>query len=190
MKKKPFDARKKDTTTVGDAIKELLNTYKIKSKYHQTNITASWGKLMGNTIASRTEKIFFKNHVLFVQLSSAALKHELNMSKSKASPLVLGPSSPVFPGPFKKNLSALFRMNGEKVQFTQMKHAWAHMVQVKYRGKDGRETDLKLHFYTEILASEYDNIESAECRIIGMPHALHQSVFSDCRCIRCSSRSL
>lgn len=106
------------------------------------------------------------------------------MSKSKASPLVLGPSSPVFPGPFKKNLLALFRMNGEKVQFTQMKHAWAHMVQVKYRGKDGSETDLKLHFYTEILASEYDNIESDECRIIGMPPALHQSVFSDCRGIR------
>jgi len=83
MKKKPYGSRKRDVTTVGDAIKELLNTYRIKSKYHQTNIKASWGEVMGNTIDSRTEKIFFKNSVLFVQLSSAALKHELNMSKGK-----------------------------------------------------------------------------------------------------------
>ena len=83
MKKKPYGSRKKDTITVGDAIKELLNTYRIKSKYHQTNIKASWGEVMGNTIASRTDKIFFKNNVLFVQLNSAALKHELNMSKDK-----------------------------------------------------------------------------------------------------------
>jgi predicted nucleic acid-binding Zn ribbon protein len=83
MRKKPYGSRKKDITTVGDAIKELLNTYRIKSKYHQTNIKASWTEVMGNTIASRTDKIFFKNNVLFVQLNSAALKHELNMSKSK-----------------------------------------------------------------------------------------------------------
>lgn len=88
-------------------------------------------------------------------------------SSKSASPLVLGPASPVFPGPFKKNLSALFRINGEKVQFTQMKHAWAHMVQVKHKSKDGIETDLKLHFYTEILAPEYDNIVCDECRIMG-----------------------
>lgn len=90
------------------------------------------------------------------------------MKSSKgASPLQLGPGSPVFAGPFKKNLSALFRMNGEKVKFTQMKHAWAHMVQVKYRSADGRETNLKLHFYTEVLAPEYDNIVCDECRIMG-----------------------
>lgn len=90
------------------------------------------------------------------------------MKSSKgAAPLQLGPSSPVFPGPFKKNLSALFRLNGEKVKFTQMKHAWAHMVQVKYRSAGGRETDLKLHFYTEVLAPEYDNVVCDECRIMG-----------------------
>ncbi len=83
MRKKPYGSRNKSTITVGDGIKELLNTYRIKSKYHQTNIKASWAEVMGNTIASRTKKIFFKNNVLFVQLSSAALKHELNMSKSK-----------------------------------------------------------------------------------------------------------
>lgn len=88
MKKKPYGSRKKEITTVGDAIKELLNTYRIKSKYHQTNITASWAEVMGNTIASRTDKIFFKNNVLFVQLNSAALKHELNMSKSKVLTLL------------------------------------------------------------------------------------------------------
>jgi predicted nucleic acid-binding Zn ribbon protein len=88
MREKPYGKRKKDTTTVGEAIKDLLKTYSIKSKYHQTNITASWGEVMGKTIASRTDKIFFKNSVLFVQLNSAPLKNELNMSKGKVLKLL------------------------------------------------------------------------------------------------------
>ena len=88
MKRKSQDNRKKELTTVGDAIQKLLNTYQINSKYHQTNITISWAEVMGNTIASRTDKLFFKKDVLFVKLNSAALKHELNMSKDKVLKLL------------------------------------------------------------------------------------------------------
>lgn len=85
---KPFGKRKKEITTAGDAIRELLGAYRIQSKYSQTEIRASWEQTMGKTIASRTTKLFFKKKVLFVALNSAALKQELNMSKSKVLSLL------------------------------------------------------------------------------------------------------
>jgi hypothetical protein len=89
------------------------------------------------------------------------------MKGDKATPLALGVGSACFTGSFKRNLQALFRLHGDKVAFAQMKHAWAHMVQVKYRSEDGQKIDLKLHFYTEIISSEYDNVVCDECRIMG-----------------------
>ena len=80
---KPFDRRKKQSITAGDAIKELLKTYRLQGKFSQTEVKASWEQLMGKTIASRTTNLFFKRDVLFVELSSSALKSELNMNKSK-----------------------------------------------------------------------------------------------------------
>ena len=79
----PYDKRNKEVVTAGDAIKELLKTYRIQSKYSQTEVKSSWERLMGKTVASRTKKLFFKKNVLFVEISSAPLKQELNMGKSK-----------------------------------------------------------------------------------------------------------
>ena len=38
---------------------------------------------MGNAIASRTLKVFIRDKKLYVKLSSAPLRNELSMSKSK-----------------------------------------------------------------------------------------------------------
>ena len=46
-------------------------------------LVISWEKIMGKTIAKRTQKIFIKDKKLFVKLNSAPLKSELIMSKSK-----------------------------------------------------------------------------------------------------------
>lgn len=43
---------------------------------------------MGKTIANRTNKIFFKEKTLFIEITSAALKHELSQSKSKMIELI------------------------------------------------------------------------------------------------------
>ncbi|MEK6479880.1 DUF721 domain-containing protein [Catalinimonas sp. 4WD22] len=75
--------RKAETSTVGEAMRELLDTYKLKAKYEQTQLINSWERLMGAPIARRTDKIFINDRKLYVKLSSAALKQELNMSKSK-----------------------------------------------------------------------------------------------------------
>jgi predicted nucleic acid-binding Zn ribbon protein len=67
---------------VGDAIKELLKQYHIDTKFDEANIITSWERLVGKPIAKRTKKVFIKNHVLFVELTSPSLKHDLNYSKA------------------------------------------------------------------------------------------------------------
>lgn len=78
-------ASKKDnsgTVHVGDAIKELLKQYHIDTKFDEANIIASWERLVGKPIAKRTKKVFIRNQVLFVELTSPSLKHDLTYSKS------------------------------------------------------------------------------------------------------------
>ncbi len=81
--KKPIIKRTSTTTSVGDAINDLLDDYNLKGRFNEKRLIDSWGSLMGNTIANRTDRIFIKNKVLFIELSSAPLKKELSMSKDK-----------------------------------------------------------------------------------------------------------
>lgn len=88
LKKNPYkDLRTAETSTVKSAIHEMLNTYRIKDKFTATQITASWGTIMGEPIARRTEKVFMKDKKLFVKLNSAPLKNELSLSKHKIKSL-------------------------------------------------------------------------------------------------------
>jgi len=67
---------------IGEAIKELLKQYHIDTKFDEANVVASWERLVGKPIAKRTKKVFIRNHVLFVELTSPSLKHDLNYSKT------------------------------------------------------------------------------------------------------------
>ena len=82
-------ARRAETSTVGEAMRELLDTYKLTARYEQTQLIQSWERLMGAPIARRTDKLFIKDKKLYVKLSSAPLKQELNLSKSKILALFL-----------------------------------------------------------------------------------------------------
>jgi hypothetical protein len=81
--KKDHTARRADTYTLKEAISELLNAYKLRGKYNETYLVASWSRIMGAAIANRTGRIYINNRKLFVQITSAPLKNELAMSKSK-----------------------------------------------------------------------------------------------------------
>jgi hypothetical protein len=81
--KKDYTARRADTYTLKEAIGELLNAYKLRGKYNETYLVSSWSRIMGVAIANRTGRIYISNRKLFVQITSAPLKSELAMSKSK-----------------------------------------------------------------------------------------------------------
>lgn len=73
--------RKSNLSTVGESLNELLKAYRIQGKFDATRLTSSWERLMGVPIARRTKRVFVKDKKLFVELSSAPLKHELSLSK-------------------------------------------------------------------------------------------------------------
>jgi predicted nucleic acid-binding Zn ribbon protein len=68
---------------IGDAIQELLKSYHIKNKFDEANLITSWERLVGKPVAKRTKKVFMRNRVLFVELDSPSMKHELNFHKSQ-----------------------------------------------------------------------------------------------------------
>ena len=80
--------RKSDTSTLGEAIESLLKEYKIKGKFEESRLKATWEEMMGKPIARRTEKIFLKEGVLCVKLNSAPLRQELSMAKSKVMEII------------------------------------------------------------------------------------------------------
>jgi predicted nucleic acid-binding Zn ribbon protein len=81
-------SRKSQTSPLKEAIQEMLEFYKIKNRFDEKQVVAFWSKLMGAPIANRTSKIFIKDKTLYVELTSAPLKNELNMSKTKILQLI------------------------------------------------------------------------------------------------------
>ena len=75
--------KKNEFQSVGQAIRDLLNSYRLTSKYDEANIIESWERLVGKPIASRTKKIFIKNKVLFVEFDSATMRHDFTLHKSE-----------------------------------------------------------------------------------------------------------
>lgn len=72
---------KDSTQSFKEALGQFLKEEHLDTKFQQKQLIESWERIMGRPIASRTTKIFFKGRILFVELSSAALKDELNRSK-------------------------------------------------------------------------------------------------------------
>ena len=82
-KSKSVSFRNADISPLKDCIHDLIETYRLRGKLSQTHVITSWERLMGQPIAKRTTDIFFKDKKLFIKLSSAPLKQELQLSKLK-----------------------------------------------------------------------------------------------------------
>lgn len=74
---------KNDFQTMGEAIRELLNSYRLSSRFDEASVINSWEKLAGKPIARRTRKIYIRNSVLFVELDSPSLKHDFSLHKGQ-----------------------------------------------------------------------------------------------------------
>jgi predicted nucleic acid-binding Zn ribbon protein len=81
------DKSKNEIRTVGQAIRELLNSYQLESKFDETNVVASWEKIVGKPIAKRTRKVFIKSKVLYVEFDSPAMKHDFHLHKAEVMAL-------------------------------------------------------------------------------------------------------
>jgi hypothetical protein len=66
-----------------EAIQLLVKSYKIEGKLNEVKLLGSWARLMGPMIAHRTGDISIRDKKLFVKLTSAPLREELNMARPK-----------------------------------------------------------------------------------------------------------
>ncbi len=76
-------ARNTKSIPLKDAFETFLKSYNLKAKFNETYLVAYWENIMGNSIAKRTDKIYIKNGVLFLRISSSSLSQELVLAKSK-----------------------------------------------------------------------------------------------------------
>ena len=75
--------KKNEFQSVGQAIRDMLNSYRISNKFDEANIIESWERLVGKPIASRTKKVFIKNKVLFVEFDSPTMRHDFSLHKAE-----------------------------------------------------------------------------------------------------------
>jgi predicted nucleic acid-binding Zn ribbon protein len=77
------ESREKNTSSLAQTMDKLLHVYELEEGYTRTKVLQSWNSVLGPVVAKRTRQISFQDKKLFVRISSAPLKKELSMSKSK-----------------------------------------------------------------------------------------------------------
>ena len=87
-KYKDTSGRKSDISPLQDVFEELLRAYALKDRFNERKVVSSWAEIMGNTVAKRTSELSVNNKKLYVKLSSAPIKKELMMNKSKILQLI------------------------------------------------------------------------------------------------------
>ena len=74
--------KKDNTKKMGEVLGEYVKEMQLKKKLNEVRLKESWEDIVGKTIARSTQKIFIKQNVLFVYLSSSVIRHELMMIKT------------------------------------------------------------------------------------------------------------
>jgi predicted nucleic acid-binding Zn ribbon protein len=75
--------KKTNDQTLGEAIQELIKTYRLEDKLNQARLIKSWDTVTGEMISRHTEKLFVKGNKLYIKLDSDALKNELIYARTK-----------------------------------------------------------------------------------------------------------
>lgn len=75
--------KKPNEIYLGDAIKEMVDFYNLKSRLGEANILGAWEEIVGTMIAKHTTNIYIKRRKLHVVLDSSVIRNELSYAKSK-----------------------------------------------------------------------------------------------------------
>lgn len=66
---------------IGVLIQHFLRQESLESPLNERRLINAWPEVLGSVIASYTTDLFIKNQVLYVSLTSAALRQELMMGR-------------------------------------------------------------------------------------------------------------
>lgn len=70
-------------STIGDVLKQIIQTNKLQPGMDQVSVKEAWVALMGNGVNSYTKNVVLKGSTLYVELTSAVLREELSYGKDK-----------------------------------------------------------------------------------------------------------
>lgn len=71
-----------------DVLKEMVDSYKLRSKLNQTKVKSLWSQLMGPSISGYTKDIKIYRNKLYIEIESASLRQELSMGKDKIKNII------------------------------------------------------------------------------------------------------
>jgi predicted nucleic acid-binding Zn ribbon protein len=71
--------RRNKTITLKEALEDLISEYHLAPKLKEASAINIWQGITGKAIASRTKKIYIKDGVLHIYLTSAVARNELMM---------------------------------------------------------------------------------------------------------------
>jgi predicted nucleic acid-binding Zn ribbon protein len=71
--------RRSKTITLAEAVNDYIKEMNLAGKLCEITIINSWEEIVGKAISSRTTKVYIKDHVLYVYLSSSVVRNELLM---------------------------------------------------------------------------------------------------------------
>ena len=72
---------KHNLSSLGAAIEAFLKQNRLDKKIDSSSLTVNWKEIAGEMIAKHTTRLFIKDHTLFLQVDSSALKNELHFLK-------------------------------------------------------------------------------------------------------------
>ncbi|MGD0341669.1 MAG: DUF721 domain-containing protein [Bacteroidales bacterium] len=75
--------RRSKTISLAEAIKDYVREMNMEGKLNEIGLINSWEEVVGKAIASRTSKIYIKDHVLYVNLNSSVVRNELLMLRQE-----------------------------------------------------------------------------------------------------------
>jgi predicted nucleic acid-binding Zn ribbon protein len=71
--------RRSKTISLAEALKDYIREMNLEGKLQEINIINSWEEIVGKAISSRTSRIYIKDQVLFIHLTSSVVRNELLM---------------------------------------------------------------------------------------------------------------
>ena len=73
--------RRNNAEKVGDILRRFLRQESLESPLNEQRLLDLWPKVLGPTMARYTRKIYIHNQILYVHITSAALRQELMMGR-------------------------------------------------------------------------------------------------------------
>lgn len=79
---------REDYLDLGQAITLFLETHGLRDEAEMRGMIAQWETLMGKPIANNTQKVWYKDKTLFVQMASPVWRNELALGKTQLKDLI------------------------------------------------------------------------------------------------------